>query len=308
MLRELQTFMAVVRYGTFANAAAHIGLTQSAVSAQIQRLEEELGYPLFDRTGRSANLNSNGREALAVAEELMSVYSKFGRNTDVPKTGLIRIGSIASAQETFLAEALAEFWKINPGYRIRMVPGISLNLLGQVDSGEIDIAVMLKPPFALPADLQWRELYAEPFVLLAPQKMQDRSWQDLLQTEPFIRYDRGSFGGRLVDQFLRHARFTVRETIELDELQAIAQLVRLGVGVALLPMSDALRIPKGVTAIDLGDATFFREIGLVERPSDRRQPVATLLAQRIAEAAVRFQGSSKKIRTLPKTASGIDGP
>lgn len=288
MLRELQTFMAVVRYSTFANAAAHIGLTQSAVSAQIQRLEEELGYPLFDRTGRSANLNSNGREALAIAEELMSVYSKFGRNVSSPKTGLIRIGSIASAQVTFLTDALTEFWNVNPGYRIRLVPGLSLNLLGQVDAGEVDIAVMIKPPFALPSDLRWRVLFSEPFVLLAPQKQAHRDWFDLLENEPFIRYDRGSFGGRLVDQFLRRSRISVREAIELDELQAIAQLVRRGVGVALLPLSKALALPRGVVTKDLGDATFYREIGLVERPSDSRQPVAALLAERIAEAAQRF--------------------
>lgn len=296
MLRELQTFMAVVRYGTFANAAAHIGLTQSAVSAQIQRLEDTLGYPLFDRTGRSANLNSNGREALAVAEELMSVYAKFGRDANQPKTGLIRIGSISSAQLTFLTPALAAFWKANPGYRIRMMPGISLNLLGQVDAGEIDIAVMIKPPFALPSDLQWRVLFLEPFVLLAPHKLRHRRWQDLLESEPFIRYDRGSFGGRLVDRFLRRSRLTVRETIELDELQAIAQLVRQGVGVALLPMSAALTIPRGVAALDLGDATFFREIGLVERPSDRRQPAAALLAQQITEAAAQIKSSNEKSR------------
>ena len=288
MLRELQTFMAVVRYGTFANAAAHVGLTQSAVSAQIQRLEEELGYPLFDRTGRAANLNSSGREALAIAEELMSVYEKFGRNASSPKTGLIRVGSISSAQSTFLTDALAEFWSMNPGYRVRLVPGLSLNLLGQVDAGEVDIAVMIKPPFALPADLRWRVLFSEPFVLMAPGKQAHRDWQDLLQNEPFIRYDRASFGGRLVDQFLRRSRLSVREAIELDELPAITRLVRRGIGVALLPLSKALSVPRGVVIKDLGDATFYREIGLVERPSDSRQPAAALLAQRIAEAAERF--------------------
>nr|WP_315597251.1 LysR family transcriptional regulator [uncultured Cupriavidus sp.] len=287
MLRELQTFLAVVRYGTFANAAAHIGLTQSAVSAQIQRLEEELGYPLFDRTGRSAVLNTSGREALTVAEEMMTVYAKLGQSVNSARTGLIRIGAIASAQVTFLAEALTAFRNENPGYRIRLVPGVSLNLLGQVDSGEIDIAVMIKPPFALPSDLQWRVLLTEPFVLIAPQKQKDQDWRELLESEPFIRYDRGSFGGRLVDQFLRRSRISVTDAIELDELQAIAQLVRRGLGVALLPMTSALTIPRGVVVKDLGDATFFREIGLVERPSHSRQAAATLLAQRIAEAAER---------------------
>ena len=63
MLRELQTFLAVVRYGSFASAGANIGLTQSAVSAQIHRLEEELGLALFDRSGRSAGfLTSSSQE------------------------------------------------------------------------------------------------------------------------------------------------------------------------------------------------------------------------------------------------------
>ncbi len=285
MLRELQTFMAVVRHGTFANAATQIGLTQSAVSAQIQRLEQELGFALFDRTGRAAVLNADGRETLAVAEELMTVYAKLGRHAGSPRTGLIRIGAIASAQISFMADALAAFRVEMPGYRIRLVPGVSLNLLGQVDSGELDIAVMIKAPFALPSDLQWRTLLTESFVLLVPDALRKRPWRELLDSEPFIRYDRGSFGGRLVDQFLRRSRIAVKDSIELDELQGIAQLVLRGLGVALLPKTAMVPWPKGVTSLDLGDATFHREVGLVERPTHSRQAAAALLAQRIAQAA-----------------------
>ncbi|MBP0628520.1 LysR family transcriptional regulator [Cupriavidus sp. AcVe19-1a] len=285
MLRELQTFLAVVRHGTFANAAAHIGLTQSAVSAQIQRLEQELGFALFDRTGRAAVLNADGRETLAVAEELMTVYARLGRHAGSPRSGLVRIGAIASVHVSFLADALASFRHEMPGYRVKLVPGVSLNLLGQVDSGEIDIAVMIKPPFALPSDLQWRSLLAEPFVLLAPRAHGKRPWRELLESEPFIRYDRGSFGGRVVDQFLRRARIPVRDAIELDELQGIAQLVQRGLGVALVPITGTSPWPKGVVPLSLGDDTFHREIGLVERPQHSRQAAATLLAQRIAQAA-----------------------
>lgn len=67
MLRELKTFIAVTRYGTFAAAAMHIGLTQSAVSAQIRNLEQALGIRLFDRTGRQALLNAAGQRALPMA-------------------------------------------------------------------------------------------------------------------------------------------------------------------------------------------------------------------------------------------------
>lgn len=285
MLRELQTFLAVVRYGSFASAGANIGLTQSAVSAQIHRLEEELGLSLFDRSGRHAVLNSAGYEALAVADEIMAAYSKLGRGAASSRAGLIRVGAISSAQASFLADALAIFRSENTECRVRLVPGVSLNLLGQVDSGEVDMAVIIKPRFTLPADLQWRVLLSEPFFLLAPKTHQRFTWRALLESEPFIRYDRNAFDGRFVDQFLRRSKISVKEAIELDELQGIVQLVRRGAGVALLPSTSALSLPKEVVALSLGEATFFREVGLVERPAHSRQPAANLLALRILEAA-----------------------
>ncbi|REG50214.1 LysR family transcriptional regulator [Paraburkholderia sp. BL6669N2] len=292
MLSELKTFIAVSQYGTFSGAGARIGLTQSAVSAQMQRLEEELGFALFDRTGRSATLNDAGRETLTLAEEMMTLYAQLSeRGAVAAESGMLRVGAIASAQVSLLADALARFRDDRPGWRIRVVPGVSLGLLGQVDSGELDLAVIIKPPFALPSELEWRTLVTEPFVLLVPKalvrgKGAPRSWRDLLRSEPFIRYDRGSFGGRLVDRFLRRSRVNVRDVIELDELQGIVQLVARGIGVALLPNSAGLgKWPAGVVALELGEATFQREIGLVQRPRHSRQAVAGALADCIGMAA-----------------------
>ncbi|MFM0220570.1 LysR family transcriptional regulator [Paraburkholderia dipogonis] len=292
MLSELKTFIAVSQYGTFSGAGARIGLTQSAVSAQMQRLEEELGFALFDRTGRSATLNDAGRETLALAEEMMTLYARLSeRGAVAAESGMLRVGAIASAQVSFLADALARFRDDRPGWRIRVVPGVSLGLLGQVDSGELDLAVIIKPPFALPSELEWRTLVTEPFVLLVPKaltrgKGEARSWRELLRSEPFIRYDRTSFGGRLVDRFLRRSRLNVHDVIELDELQGIVQLVARGIGVALLPNSAGLgKWPAGVVTLELGEATFQREIGLVQRPRHSRQAVAGALADCIGVAA-----------------------
>ncbi|EIF33495.1 transcriptional regulator [Burkholderia sp. Ch1-1] len=292
MLSELKTFIAVCQYGTFSGAGARIGLTQSAVSAQMQRLEEELGFALFDRTGRSATLNDAGRETLALAEEMMTLYARLSeRGAVAAESGMLRVGAIASAQVSFLADALARFRNDRPGWRIRVVPGVSLGLLGQVDSGELDLAVIIKPPFALPSELEWRTLVAEPFVLLVPKvlargKGNARSWRELLRSEPFIRYDRTSFGGRLVDRFLRRSRLNVHDVIELDELQGIVQLVARGIGVALIPNSAGLgKWPASVAALELGEAAFQREIGLVQRPRHSRQAVAGGLADCIGMAA-----------------------
>lgn len=272
MLRELRTFLAVVRHGTFASAGSHIGLTQSAVSAQIQRLEEELGFALFDRTGRSASLNASGRRTVELAEELLLVYAKLAaRGAANDSSGLLRIGAIASAQSSFLVGAIKRYREVSPNWRVRVVPGVSLNLLAQVDSGELDLAVIIKPPFALPPELKWHTLTNEPFVLLAPRALSTQPWRALLATQPFIRYDRNSFGGRLIDRFLKRMRANVDDIAELDELQAIVGLVAQGLGVAFVPLAASLNLPKTVHAIALGDEIFYREVGIVERSATDTQ-------------------------------------
>lgn len=272
MLRELKTFLAVVRHGTFARAGSQIGLTQSAVSSQIKRLEDELGFALFDRTGRSASLNAAGRRTLDVAEELMSVYARLAvQGAASESSGLLRVGAIASMQNSFLVGAIQRFRKASPGWRIRVSPGVSLNLLAQVDSGELDLAVIIKPPFALPPELKWHALVNEPFVLLAPRKLAKEPWRVLLGKEPLIRYDRNSFGGRLVDRFLKRMRVNVADVVELDELQGIVGLVAAQVGVALVPQAANLHFPASVRALTLGEDTFYREVGIVERKTANQQ-------------------------------------
>uniref|UniRef100_UPI002B1D3274 LysR family transcriptional regulator n=2 Tax=Pseudomonas TaxID=286 RepID=UPI002B1D3274 len=105
MLRELKTFLAVVRHGSFAAAGLHVGLTPSAVSAQIRNLEQNLGLDLFDRNGRSALLNAAGRRALPLAEEILATYARMAGAGDEIQ-GELRIGAIASVQTGLLPGTL----------------------------------------------------------------------------------------------------------------------------------------------------------------------------------------------------------
>lgn len=108
MIKELKTLIAVAREGTFAAAGNKIGLTQAAVSAQIQRLETELGFEIFDRKGRSAHLNKMGHQILLQAQELLRLYDNLGSTTlGKPPSVLVNIGAIASVQRSYLPDALA---------------------------------------------------------------------------------------------------------------------------------------------------------------------------------------------------------
>ena len=80
----------------------------------------------------------------------------------------------------------------------------------------------------------------------------------------------------------------MHDVIELDELQAIVQLVARGIGVALIPDTAGIgKWPAGVAVLELGEASFHREIGLVQRPRHSRQAVADALADCIGTAAPR---------------------
>ena len=286
MIRELKTLVAVAREGTFAAAGQKIGLTQAAVSAQMQRLEGELGFELFDRSGRSARLNSMGHQTLAQAQELIRLYNSLGSShVGRAATVLVNIGAIASVQRSLLPDVLARFHKQCPGCRTRVIPGLSMELINQVDAGDIDMAVIIRPPFALQSDLRWTTLVHEPFRLLVPRRVEGDDWAELLSSHPFVRYDRASFGGRQVDRFLRAAHLSVQEVCEVDELDAIVRLVANGVGVALVPQTTTLRRwPAAVRAIDLGHHTFHRDIGLVHRASRSLSEPARLLAQLVCNA------------------------
>lgn len=285
MIKELKTLIAVAREGTFAAAGNKIGLTQAAVSAQIQRLEAELGFEIFDRRGRSAHLNRMGHQILLQAQELLRLYDNLGSTTvGLPPSVLVNIGAIASVQRSCLPDALAQFHQQCPQCRTRVVPGLSMELVNLVDAGEIDMAVIIRPPFSLQSDLRWTTLALEPYRLIVPRGLAGDDWSALLSSQPFIRYDRSSFGGRQVDRFLRQMHFTLHEVCELDELEAIIKLVENGVGVALVPQtSPGQEWPAGIRALELGSHTFHREIGLVHRPRQSFTEPVRLLAQLISE-------------------------
>ena len=289
MIRELKTLVAVAEEGTFAAAGNKVGLTQAAVSAQMKRLEEELGIALFERKGRVALLTQRGQETLKQAQALLTLYGTLGASIADPTTAQrVTIGAIASIQRSLLPDALARFHNLYRECRTRVVPGLSMDLVNQVDAGKLDMAVIIRPPFSLHSDLRWTALAHEPFRLIVPRTVEGDQWRELITRHPFVRYDRASFGGRQVERFLRQNHCHVHEVCEVDELEAIIKLVAKGVGVALVPQAIAQQgWPEGVRAIDLGERTFHRDVGLIHPSSGHLNDPTRALSQLISETAQR---------------------
>lgn len=281
MLRELKTFIAVTRHGTFAATGMHIGLTQSAVSAQIRQLEQALGVPLFDRTGRQATLNAAGVRALPLAKEILETFNRMAVPVDANEyRGELKVGAIGTAQTGLLPQALVRLRQAAPTVECKLVPGVSLELLSQVDAGELDSAIIIRPPFDLPKELHVQVLRKEPFALIVPHALAGDDPLQLLGSQPHVRYDRASFGGRLVSRFLREQKLEVQVALELDELEAIVKMVECGLGVSLIPQAGLwLERSPQVQIIPLGHLTFYREIILLSRYNHRNLPVPQLFAR-----------------------------
>lgn len=278
VIRELKTFVAVARRGTFAAAGQQVGLTQSAVSSQIKNLEDALGMRLFDRTARSSALNAAGVRAVPIAEQIIELFASMGTPESLDGYhGELRIGAIGTVQTGVLPAALLRLRQEAPAIDAKLVPGVSLGLLTQVDAGELDIAIIIRPPFALPKELDCHLIAREPFVLITPLGTAGDDPLQLLESQPFVRYERTSFGGRQVTQFLREQRLHTRQVLELDELDAIVKMVQNGLGVALVPLAGLwLEHQPEVRVVSLGERTFYRELVLIERHTQRQRPLQQL--------------------------------
>lgn len=288
MIRELKTFISVARRGTFAGAGQEVGLTQSAVSAQIKNLEDTLGVKLFDRTGRAATLNAAGQRAVPLAEEILQTFLRMGAPDSANDyRGTLRIGAISTVQTGILPQVLVALKAQAPFIEATLVPGVSLSLLSQVDAGAVDLAIIINPPFALPKDLYAEVIAREPFVLITASTLPTGDPLQILREQPLIRYDRGSFGGRLVTQFLREHKLHPQQALELDELDAIVKMVRSGLGVALVPKAGLwLEHIADVQVIDLGPLTFAREIVLLSKYHQRQGSLFSLFRQCVVKATV----------------------
>ncbi|GJG97941.1 LysR family transcriptional regulator [Cupriavidus pauculus] len=285
MLRYFKTFLVAAETGSFSAAGARLGLTQSAVSTQIRRLEEDLGCTLFDRSGKSVTLSDEGRQMLDDASRLVGLYESMKGARGQRDMAPLDLGAVSTVQSSLLPQAMQRFRVVHPETHVNIIPGMSTQLLTQVDARELDIAVLVKPRLGIPPELKWVSLIRERFVAVAPPDAPD-NLKTLLETVPFIRYNRHSTGGQLVDRYLRRHRLWVREGMELDEPAVILQMVAEGLGCAIIPSALVpLRQTPNVKEVPMPGQPLYREIGVLVRQSALKRATAAALIDAFVAAS-----------------------
>lgn len=291
----LHSFLLVVDTGSMSEAARRLDLTPAAVSQQIRALEKELGAPLLARAGRTVQPTEAGHQlagrARALLREVGDIKVLLG-NSDAMGGELV-IGTINTALHSMLPDMLARFVKKFPLVKVLIRSGTTALLYQAMQQGELDAAVCLYPPFALPKTFDWALLREEPLVLLAPSRLAGRDPHELLRTSPLIRYDRAVGGGKQADRYIRAAGIVPQERFELGSLLAIAMMVDRGLGVSVVPdIASPLLDGQRVVKIPLPMTSEARRFGILWLRSSAR----LRWIQGFVDSAGTIAGAKEKVR------------
>ena len=281
-IRILKNFLIIARHKSVAAASREIGLTPAAAGQQIQQLEEEIGLTLFDRTKRSLSLNTNGRSLIEPIQEIVARFEALGSNLKSGLSGTIVIGALVSSLMGAFGKTLNELKLRYPDLEIKLLAGLSSNFLDQILEGSIDGAIVTESPFTLPQNVQWTELYREPMILITPALTTNKGTKSSPRIKlPFIRFERNTWTGHLVDQTIKANKLPIEESMELNSVEAIIELVRQGIGYSIVPKlaNISWETDRQLAIQKLPGKTIYRKVGLLERKKHGRQNITLAIKQ-----------------------------
>ena len=242
-LRQLSYFVAVANEGQFTRAAARVSVAQPAVSAQIRRLEDELGEPLFHRDQRAVRLTAAGESLLPHARAALAAVDR-GRDTIASLRGVLHgrleVG-VAGPVDSRFAEALGDFHRAHPNVEIRLTQRQNQPLLAAVAEGGVDAAIVGIGAQPLPPGVRTRVVATEPLVLAVrkgdPLSRRTSITLTQLRERPMITLVGDSGLRTILENACRDAGFVPWITAEAGQLSSLVELAAEGLGVAVVPRS-----------------------------------------------------------------------
>ena len=241
LMAQVAGFLEIARQRNLSRAAEALHLTQPALTARLQSLEAELGTPLFERSHRGMRLTDAGLAFLPHAERALealdtgrTLLAEHARGT----AGRLTIGTAPAVGAYVLPGLLARYVERFAAIRLVVRTGHSEEIADLVARGELDIGLIreLHHPGLIVASL-----YEDELLLVVPPSHEfvglGRIDVERLADATLVLFDRTSSYYDLTNAIFRAAGVAPRSIIELDNIEAAKQVVRQGLGVALLPVT-----------------------------------------------------------------------
>jgi DNA-binding transcriptional LysR family regulator len=264
--RLLRIFCAVAENGSLVTAAAKLHLTPSALSHALKHLEAQLGCRLFDRAGKRMILNQAGEQflsrirpplaALDEAAESLKRLAKWGQTK-------LRIGAAASICQYMLPAVIRELKKSHDKIELQVESGDTLELVQMLQTRKVDLGIGLAPENS--SGLELRGIFRDELMFVfAP----SHPWstcktisREDLSRQPLILYQRSSVTARLVADYFKQFGVVPSNIMEIGNIEAIKELVKLNLGVSVLaPWTADREVARGKLKLrPLGGKAITRE-------------------------------------------------
>ncbi len=280
-LRQLRYLVAIDRERNFTRAAAREHVAQPALSQQLRRLEDELGLALVQRTTRHVSLTDAGELLVARARrilaELDAAQSELQALRGV-RAGHVTVGSMHTMGPVDVSLALAIYHQRHPGVELTVREQSSEELAEMLRIDELDLAFLSVTERIESHGLGLFQLVSEELMVILPPShrlgRRRRIRMRELAGEQFVSFREGARLRELLVAAGRQAGFEPRVTLESNESQRIRRLVSRGMGVAILPRSDAIGVGADVAVASLVEPELARDITLAWREGRRHSPAA----------------------------------
>lgn len=237
-LDQLRYFLQVAERGNFTRAAEDLTVSQPALSRSIQKLEEELGQPLFERQTRRLALTDSGDLLRSRARQiLILVEDTKAEITDDGQTGRLRVAAIPTIAPYFLPKVLQTFGKTCPKATVIVLEDTTENLIRGLTDGAVDVAIL-----ALPIEAQYletEELFEEELLLLLsvdhPLTAKKQIRLSDIESLPFVLLGEAHCLSDNIISFCRQKSFHPVSVERTSQLATVQELVSLNHGISMLP-------------------------------------------------------------------------
>ena len=161
----LRCFVTIAETGSFTRAGERLGRTQSTISLQVKRLEDQIGRAVFARTPRSLSLTPEGERLLGPARQLLRLNdTAIAELFEPAMTGRVRLGVPEDFATAHLPAVLAAFAKAHPLVELEVTCDLTLNLLDTFHAGGFDLVLVKREPTQ---PLEGMRVWREPLVWVA---------------------------------------------------------------------------------------------------------------------------------------------
>ncbi len=280
-LRQLRCLVALAEERHFTRAAAREHIAQPALSQQIRQLEEEVGVALVERTTRRVAITDAGELLVARARRVLAELDAAGAELQELRglhTGRVSVGTMHTMGPVDVSLALAMFHERHPGVELTVREQSSEELAEMLRDDELDLAFLSVTERIESHGLGLHQLVSEELIVILPADHplghRRRLRMAELAGEQFISFREGARLRELLTAAGHHAGFEPRIMLESNESQRIRRLVARGMGVAILPRSDAEGAGAHVAVATLADPSLTRDITLAWRQGRRHPPAA----------------------------------